>query len=260
MMRQTAFLIVLGLCLAAAQAQEAMQVTVVSVDGVAHKRTAGQAGDGWQPVQAGDQLDAMTILRTGLGAKVVLRFADRGETTIRSATKVGIGEFAKQGDKVTTKLGLKYGSMKAHVDSTAGANDYQVKTPVATLSVRGTRGGIMFSGDFGLLLCGAEGPWNVGIRRRDKRIFAQECTDDFLTPSVELTKRNRHAKTSDPFALNDDEQKQQRDNKGGRGVFDSGLSNPALIFQCFPLCDQRDDHGNGYDITPPPYDYRYYRE
>ena len=110
---------------------------VVSVSGSAQKRLPGEDQE-WQPLEAGELLDLRTIIRTGLGAEVVLMFGDRSKVTIANATKVGIGQFSKRDDLVSIHLGLKYGAIRASVDSSRGPNDFQVKTPVATLSIRGS--------------------------------------------------------------------------------------------------------------------------
>jgi len=113
------------------------QVTVVSVSGVAHKRTMDDPRSRWELVRRGDVLSELTIIRTGLGTRVVLQLADRGRVTLRSGTKVGIGTFRRQGKVLKARLGLKYGSMRARVDGAHGPNDLQVSTPVAAMSVRG---------------------------------------------------------------------------------------------------------------------------
>ena len=118
-----------------APAGQALKVTVVSVSGPAQKMTPGAAAPQWEPLKADDKLDEMTIVRTGLNATVVLRFEDRGQFTINSATKIGISEFRKEGSVVKGEVGLKYGSVHASVDSSRGATSFQVSTPVATLSV-----------------------------------------------------------------------------------------------------------------------------
>jgi len=172
-------------------AGEALKVTVVSVEGLAEKLAAGQ-GDEWTPLRAGDELDELTVIRTGLRTKVVLRFADRGEVVVDRATKIGVGEFSRQGGGlVRTRLGLKYGTMRATVDSSRGPNDVEVSTPVATLTVRGTAGDIGYSGDRGLGLRGRAGTWRLAVGNRSRSVQAGEAANNQLTPSFEIMKRQR---------------------------------------------------------------------
>ena len=191
--------VVAAVCLAADQAAkpatpqepaQKLQATVVKVTGQAEKLIAGQT-DKWQALKAGDKLDELSVIRTGLRSSVALKFADRGQTTVHSATKVGIAEFHKKGGLVTTRLGLKYGSLSVAVDSTRGPNDAKVATPVATLSVRGTKGGISYAGGKGVILLGEAGTWNVVADGRSRNVAAGESTDGNLTPSIDLAKQGR---------------------------------------------------------------------
>ena len=126
-----------------------LKATVVSVSGIAEKRLGSDPKSKWEPIKAGEVLGPLTVIRTGLGAKVGLRFTDRGTLTVKSGTKVGISDFQKEGRLVRTRLGLKYGSIRTRVDGSRGPNDFKVTTPVATLSIRGSGGDTAFSGDMG---------------------------------------------------------------------------------------------------------------
>lgn len=169
---------------------EKMTVTVVSVTGQAEKLVPGEKSK-WVALTGGDKLDELSVIRTGLRSKVVLKFADRGQTTVQAGTKVGVGEFSKKGKLVTTRLGLKYGSLNVSVDSTRGPNDAQVATPVATLSVRGTSGQIGYTGGRQVRLRGQSGTWHVASGGRSRNVGAGESTDGNLTPSINLTQLNR---------------------------------------------------------------------
>ena len=122
---------------------DALKTTVVSVTGSAQKLSVNGANK-WEELKAGDVLDEKTLVRTGFNSKVVLQLADRGEFTLDGAAKVGISELRKQGDLVKGAVGIKYGNMHASIDSSKGGNEFQVSTPVATLTVRGSSGNIGF--------------------------------------------------------------------------------------------------------------------
>ena len=195
-----------------------MKVTVVSVSGIAHKLQAAAPKVQWKLIRSGDVLGELTVVRTGLGAKVVLKFSDRGEVTVKSATKVGIGQFRRKGKLVKTRIGLKYGSMRASVDSAAGPNDFRVTTPVAALSVRGTKGRIAFSGDLGLHIRGTQGTWSAKKGKRSMTVGAGESTDGKFTLSSELAGGIRDPKMGDPGGLTSKEQKNLNKHGGGRGI------------------------------------------
>lgn len=196
-----------------------LTVTVISVKGAAQQRSVADDTGKWLALAVGDELSEMTVIRTGLGAMVVLKMADRGEITIRSATKIGIASFREDADeKVTTRMGIKYGSIHARVDSSKGANDFEIRTPVATLSVRGTGGDVGFSYR-GLGLNGTEGTWNNSTPNGDTQVGAGETSDENGTPSGDLSDASRHIQTGDTFGGLSDEENANRNNTGGRGGF-----------------------------------------
>ena len=178
-----------------AQSSEPLSATVVSVTGVAEKFTAGK----WEPLKAKEKLDELAIIRTGLRSKVVLKFADRGQVTVNSGTKVGISQFRKEGDLVRAHLGLKYGTMRATVDATRGPNDVRISTPVSTLSVRGSDAQIGFSSDGGLGLQAQSGQWQVAAGQRTRNIVAGQTTNSNLTPPITLAQQQRDPRMGDTF-------------------------------------------------------------
>jgi hypothetical protein len=198
-----------------------LPVTVVLVTGAAQHKSVGDETGQWLPLAAGDELSELTVIRTGLGAQVVLRLGDRSEITIRSATKIGIGSL-RQGArrKVTTRVGLKYGSIHAKVDPSQGPNDFQIRTPVATLSVRGTGGDVGFSHQ-GMGVNGTEGTWNNNTSGGDTGVGAGETSDGDGTPSGDLDDEDRDTRNGDPHGgTSDEEENNLNQNGGGRGGFD----------------------------------------
>jgi hypothetical protein len=132
-------------------AENADKVTVESVKGPAQYCDTSGGKTKWVALKRGDKLGELTIIRTGFGAKVVLHFKDDTRVTIHGAAKMGIREF-KKSEKVTkTQLGLKYGVIKARVDSTRNPNDFKVKVHNTTLAVTGTGLGIGAFFDLGAL-------------------------------------------------------------------------------------------------------------
>jgi hypothetical protein len=233
-------------------------VTVVSVSGSAEKLSSAAGGETWQPLQQGETFGEQTILRTGFGAKVVLKFSDSSEVVINNATKVGVAQYRRgAGSGSTTRLGLKYGTMHASVDSSQGPADFQVSTPVATLSVRGTAGGIGFTGDFGLALSGDHGTWHVVAPGGSHNVGAGEATDGNLTPSTVLSALNLSTRLPDPLGGVDSNEKffllYGQQGRGLMGFMADGFGSPNL----FPLFSNSHhqyeyDHGDD-DYYYPPY-------
>jgi hypothetical protein len=200
------------------QAAAPSKVTVVSVSGPAEKLLAGKGT--WQPLRAGEELDELTVIRTGLAARVTLKFADRAEAIIEGASKAGIREFRKTDTAARGRLGLKYGAMHVSVDRSRGPVDFQVATPVAIMSVRGTSGIIGFSSDAGLGVQGASGTWQVAASQGSRSVSETESTDSDLSHPVDLGDRRRHAPLGDVSGgLSQMELMNLRTGGDGRGMF-----------------------------------------
>ncbi|MBN1553979.1 MAG: FecR domain-containing protein [Phycisphaerae bacterium] len=197
---------------AAAPADGALRATVVSVKGTAQKRLAGDDQAPWKPIRVGEVLTERTLVRTGLGAKLVLRFSDRGEVTVKSAAKIGIRDCRKEGDVARMGVGLKYGTVKAKVNRAAGPNDFRIHTPVATLSVRGSAGTTSYSAGFGMQFHSQQSTWNVQTSLGANGVPQGASTDGNLTPTQELAARKHDSKLSDPFGVGGNEAKNVRDN------------------------------------------------
>lgn len=133
----------------AAPAAEPVKVTVAEVTGQAQWMDSAGEDTSWKTIAKDNVLSELAVIRTGLRSSVILKLEDRSLVTIRSGTKIGIAEASRSGTSAKTRLGLKYGSIRAKVDSTTGPSDFQVSTPVATLSVRGSVDDFSFGGDNG---------------------------------------------------------------------------------------------------------------
>jgi len=195
-------------------------IIVTAVTGLAQSRVSSDAKAQWQRVTVGDILTDLTVIRTGLGTTVVVRLGDRGEVTIKSGTKVGIKEFSKKAGLASVRLGLKYGAMRARVDSSKGKkNDFRVSTPVATLSVRGSSGQLGFSGDMGFGFHVAAGNWHADFGMGPMRNAEYR---EWLTGagrySSRFANRRRNPGIGDPHGgLTPAEIVASRTNSGGRG-------------------------------------------
>ena len=179
-------------------ASVALTATVKSVSGIV-ERFSGDAKNGkWEAVKAGDVLAERSVLRTGLGGRAVLKFADRGDVIVKSGTKIGISEFRKTGRLVKTTLGLKYGALRAQVDSSRGANDFRVRTAAATLAATGTSGNVAQWGDFSLQFQGTAGTWKAQTKRKTTSIRPGEWTNREAAKSIGIVLDKLDTKVGDP--------------------------------------------------------------
>ncbi len=233
--------------------KSAGKVAVVSVSPPAEKLLPGE-GQNWQPLKEGDELSETTLIRTGLKAKVVLKFAEQAEVTIDRATKVGIGQFRQKQEVVNTDLGLKYGKVEAEVESAEKPNDFRVSTPVATLSVRGSQPIVNFGGDFGVLGRSAEGNLNVVGPRGSQTIRPGETTTGNKPLPVNLAKHNFAVNLLDVLGgLTGPERFNQINNGSGRGVFGPSGTRPLNNLRPFLSSSSHSSPNgseNGYYITP----------
>ena len=230
-------------------AAKPLVVIVKEVKGAAQRLLPG-AKSKWVALKVGDKLDELTVIRTGLGARVVLRFADNSEVVINRATKMGIAEFRKDGNVTKTRLGLKYGSIRAKVERARGPSDFRVTTPVATLAVAGTSGEVAYMGDFGFNLKGETGTWQARVGRKLRQVQELEGLDSTLALYVDMVKSKMLPKLGDMFGgLTGRERLSMRDNSGGRGAIGflpAGNRARAIIRK------KKLDESEGGNITPRP--------
>ncbi|MDD4891766.1 MAG: FecR domain-containing protein, partial [Phycisphaerae bacterium] len=105
---------------------------------------------------------------------------------------------------VVTRLNLVNGSVRAGVERGRTQSDFQVKTPVATLSVRGTRPvRLFFNAGTGQLwfYLGREG-WIRGTLAgggRHQDVRPGEGTDQSLTLPILMAIFDQHVQLGDPF-------------------------------------------------------------
>ncbi len=195
------------------------KVTVVKVSGPAQKMNVADPKRKWEVLREGDELSEMTLIRTGLRAELVLRFEDRGQIAIKGPAKLGISEFRKGKKGTWTRLGLKYGTVRASVDRTRGPHDFKVVTPVATLSVRGSR--CTFSclpdNNQGLKLGVDNGNWNTSSGSGDQNSGPGESGDNQGTHNDQINQNQGDTEQGDGFGENGDEKDNRNKNGGGRG-------------------------------------------
>ncbi len=189
-----------GYALAAGEDQTpsiSVTATVVSISGRAQKMQSVDGEGSWTALEVGEKLGELTIIRTGLRSKVVLTFADRAEVTIGSGTKIGIGQASRSSTSAKTRLGLKYGSIRAKVDSKAGPSDFQVSTPVATLSIRGSESLFGFTCDGGARGESLAGLLSLRAGQRRRTINPGEQIGSRLRLPINLAIRRFFVRTGD---------------------------------------------------------------
>lgn len=99
----------------------------------------------WSRLEIGDILPPNATVSTGFNSQIVL---DLGNATldVLPLTRMTVSQITETQDSIATSLFLQGGTIKADVTKVEGkVNDFHIKSPVATASVRGTS--FIFSGN-----------------------------------------------------------------------------------------------------------------
>lgn len=112
---------------------------VVSVEGTTLIRQ-DKGSDNPKPLKVGEQVFPGQVINTGSKARVKLLFADKSIVDIGPSSLFKISEYkANQGDNRQVDVEMKYGSVRAAItEKIKNGGHFRVKTPTATMGVRGT--------------------------------------------------------------------------------------------------------------------------
>jgi hypothetical protein len=137
-MKKSIVLVSLFLLAAAALvAEESVAVKAVFAD-VSGKVQYQRPGGAWQPAKVGDSIEKGAIVSTGFKSSATLKL-DSASIYLKALTRLTLEDIMKTSGGTQTKLYLLAGRVKADVPPEAGkTNDFRVKSPTATASVRGT--------------------------------------------------------------------------------------------------------------------------
>lgn len=121
-------------------------ITVSSVKGTA----AVKAGANWQPLRPGMHLNEGAMISTGFMSQAVLNM-DGHIVTLRSMTMIKVYRNVLNNSASENNVGLRYGRINARVNRVGNLKTkFNVSTPVATSSVRGTEKEILYGPSFGM--------------------------------------------------------------------------------------------------------------
>lgn len=136
----------LSLCAALAACSAAWaQSPVALVKELSGKVETMPPGKAWAPAAVGQKLPKGTQVATGFRSSATLALGD-SLLAVKPLTQMSVEELVKTGNLVKTEVYLRVGKVKAEVVTTASTkNDFKLKSPTATASVRGTS--FEFDGD-----------------------------------------------------------------------------------------------------------------
>jgi hypothetical protein len=97
--------------------------------------------EAWKPVKLGGTYSDGIQIRTGLRSSVIFKFGDDTVAQVDRMTLAALSEFYRSGQRKRTLIDLDYGTVRAGVAETGALrSDFQINSPSATLSKRGTWG------------------------------------------------------------------------------------------------------------------------
>lgn len=132
-MKKSYFIIVLIMIISGALSASA---TVKSFNGKVKVKLTPTSS--WSRINVGDSLPANTLVSTGFNSTLVLEL-NNSTLEVLPLTRMTVSEVAESNDRISTELFLQGGKIKADVKRAKGlTNDFTIKSPVATASVRGT--------------------------------------------------------------------------------------------------------------------------
>lgn len=118
-------------------AAEDMVAVIEQVEGTVEVQLAGETE--WQAVEVGNVVPIDARISTGFGAEAVLIVGENATVTVKSLTRLQIGELAREEGVERSELNLQVGRIEGQVrEADVGNTDFELSTPVATASVRGT--------------------------------------------------------------------------------------------------------------------------
>jgi hypothetical protein len=144
-MKTIARILVITACLALAGgtmlAAEELTASITKITGKVEIMT----DSGWAPAKQGQIISSGTTISTGFRSTAELTLGN-SIVTVKALTRLTLAELAENAGVITTNLNLRVGKVSAEVKTVAGkTNDFKVKSPISTASVRGT--GFDFDGE-----------------------------------------------------------------------------------------------------------------
>lgn len=113
-----------------------LQAVIMKVEGQVQWKADGAAD--WNIAAINDILATGTEIRTGRNSQVTLRIGMNASMLIDRVSRVVLPEMIQAGDVLRTRITMQYGLADVKVDQVGLSNDFEIKTPSATLAVKGT--------------------------------------------------------------------------------------------------------------------------
>lgn len=121
-----------------------LQAVVMKVEGTAQWRPDVQSP--WKNAAINDVIATGSEIRTGSDSTLTLRIGMNASVLIDRISRITLPEMIQAGDTLRTRVTMQYGLADVKVDHVGLSNDFEIKTPSATLAVKGTGWRIVWDG------------------------------------------------------------------------------------------------------------------
>jgi hypothetical protein len=115
-----------------------LAVRIVAAMGLAQYRESEEGA--WKKAERGVTLPLGAELRTGLRSRVAFMVGDEHTITLDRLGVIKVLDAIQQDGKVQTEMGMRYGRASYQVQVGGVEHESKIRTPSATLAVRGSKG------------------------------------------------------------------------------------------------------------------------
>ncbi|MHC4993685.1 MAG: FecR domain-containing protein [Planctomycetota bacterium] len=115
-----------------------LEVRIVAAMGLAQYRESEEGA--WKKAEPGVTLPLGAELRTGLRSRVAFMVGDEHTITLDRLGVIKVLDAIQQDGKVQTEMGMRYGRASYQVQVGGVEHESKIRTPSATLAVRGSKG------------------------------------------------------------------------------------------------------------------------
>jgi hypothetical protein len=121
-----------------------LKTTLLELIGDVEVKIGDEEDDDWEEAEPGMTLEEIAYISTGFESKVKLQLSDGRVLTIKEMTQIRIAQFYDPELRSATELLLRIGRLNAVVKKASdkkviSETSFKVRTPTATMSVRGTQ-------------------------------------------------------------------------------------------------------------------------
>ena len=130
------FFLFLVICISTSSLFPADLIKIMDITG---KVEVKEPGKNWEKAFSGSYIPEGTIVSTGFRSETKLDLGNSSIILIKQLTRMSVDKLVIKKEKVSTKLNLKLGRIKAEVKTSERLkHDFKLITPVSTAAVKGT--------------------------------------------------------------------------------------------------------------------------